>query len=150
MRAKKVNPAIPSWEELTKTGLYREAPEAYVAFENEIKDPARHPFRTPSGKIEIFSKVLYDMNRPDITGVPKYIPAWEGPEDSLIQKYPLQCIGPHYKRRTHSTFDEIAWMEEAESQVMWISPQDAARAGSRTARTSECSTTAAHSTSRRE
>lgn len=128
-RAKESNPAFPSWEELARTGLYREEPEAYVAFEKEIRDPAGHPFRTPSGKIEIFSKVLYDMNKPDITGVPKYIPAWEGPEDPLTKKYPLQCIGPHYKRRTHSVFDENAWMEEAEPQVMWISPQDAEARG---------------------
>ena len=69
------------------------------------------------------------MARPDIPGVPKYIPAWEGPEDSLIRKFPLQCIGPHYKRRTHYTFDENSWMEEADPQVMWISPQDAGTRG---------------------
>ena len=123
------NPAFPSWEELTKKGLYREEPEAYVAFGNEIRDPAAHPFRTPSGKIEIFSKVLYDMNKPEITGIPKYIPAWEGPGDPLAKKYPLQCVGPHSKTRTHSTFDENAWMEEAEPQAMWISPQDAVARG---------------------
>jgi len=127
--AKRNNAAFPSWDELTRTGLYREKPEAYVAFEKEIRDPAGHPFKTPSGKIEIFSKALFDMNKPEITGIPQYIPAWEGPEDSLIRKYPLQCIGPHYKRRTHSTFDENAWMEEAEPQAMWISPQDAGRRG---------------------
>lgn len=127
--ARKTNPSFPGYDELKKTGLYREPPQAYVAFEKEIKDPDRNPFRTPSGKIEIFSKTLYDMARPDIPGVPKYIPAWEGPEDSLIRKFPLQCIGPHYKRRTHSTFDENSWMEEADPQVMWISPQDAGTRG---------------------
>jgi anaerobic dimethyl sulfoxide reductase subunit A len=65
------------------------------------------------------------MNKPEIPGVPKYIAAWEGPEDPLIRKYPLQCIGPHYKRRTHSTFDRTPWLEEADPQVMWISAGDA-------------------------
>jgi anaerobic dimethyl sulfoxide reductase subunit A len=123
------SPDFPDYATLQKTGLFRKPPEPYVAFEKEIRDPVAHPFKTPSGKIEIFSKTLYDMKKPEITGLPTYIPAWEGPEDELIRKYPLQCIGPHYKRRTHSTFDENAWMEEAEPQVMWISPQDAAARG---------------------
>jgi anaerobic dimethyl sulfoxide reductase subunit A len=127
--AGKATPGFPAYEDLKMEGVYREPPQPYVAFEREINDPAGHPFNTPSGKIEIFSKTLYDMHKPDITGIPTYIPAWEGPEDALIRKYPLQCIGPHYKRRTHSTFDENAWMEEADPQVMWISPQDAGTRG---------------------
>ena len=124
--ARKTNPALPRYEELSRTGVYREDSPPYVAFEQEIRDPVGHPFKTPSGKIEIFSKTLYDMKNPEeIPAVPKYIPAWDGPEDSLIEKYPLQCVGPHIKRRTHSTFDEDAWMEEADPQVAWISPQDA-------------------------
>ncbi len=51
---------------------------------------------------------------------------WEGPQDELTRKYPLQCIGPHSKRRTHSTYDENSWMEQAGAQEMWISAQDAA------------------------
>jgi anaerobic dimethyl sulfoxide reductase subunit A len=127
--ARRTNPQIPAFDELARTGLYREGPDAYVAFEKEIADPTGHPFKTPSGKIEIFSRTLYDMGKPEIPGIPSYIPAWEGPEGPLIRKYPLQCIGPHSKRRTHSTFDENAWMEEAEPQVMKISPQDAAARG---------------------
>ncbi len=123
--ARKTTPELPSYREMQREGVYRDLPQPYVAFEREIHDPAGHPFKTPSGKIEIFSKTLYDMHKPEITGVPTYIPAWEGPEDPLIRKYPLQCIGPHFKRRTHSTFDDSSWMEEADPQVMWISPQDA-------------------------
>lgn len=124
--ARKSNPALPSYEDLRRTGIYREEGPPYVAFEREIRDPLAHPFRTPSGKIEIFSKTLYDMNRPaDIPAVPKYVAAWEGPADPLTARFPLQCIGPHYRRRTHSTFDETPWMEEADPQTMWISPTDA-------------------------
>ncbi len=128
--AKKRNPAFPTYEELSRAGVYRDEGPPYVAFEKEIVDPARYPFKTPSGKIEIFSKTLYEMNDPqEIPAVPKYIPAWEGPADPLAAKYPLQCIGPHTKRRTHSTFDEDPWMEEAERQSVWINPADAGRRG---------------------
>jgi anaerobic dimethyl sulfoxide reductase subunit A len=128
--ARKTNPMLPTYEELSRAGVYREDGPPYVAFEQEIREPAKYPFKTPSGKIEIFSKTLYDMNDPgEIPAVPKYIPAWEGPADPLTRKYPLQCIGPHIKRRTHSTFDEDAWMEEADPQNVWISPQDAGPRG---------------------
>ncbi len=130
--ARASNPELPTYAELKDQGCHREAVEDYVAYQREIRDPERFPFRTPSGKIEIFSRTLYDLNRPDeIPSVPKYIPAWEGPEDALRKQYPLQCIGPHTKRRTHSTFDSQPWMEEVEPQVMWISPQDAAVRGVR-------------------
>jgi anaerobic dimethyl sulfoxide reductase subunit A len=120
------DPDFPSYEQLREQGGYRKDPEKYVAFEKEIRDPERHPFPTPSGKVELFSKTLYDMNRADIPGVPHYLPAFEGPEAELARRYPLQCIGPHHKRRTHSTWEEDSWMQESEAHRMWISPQDAA------------------------
>lgn len=127
--ARKANPGFPTWEELKKTGFYKPGLQEYVAFAREIQNPVHHPFATPSGKIEIFSKALHGMNNAEIPGVPKYVPAWEGPDDPLIRKYPLQCIGPHTKRRVHSIFDENPWMEEAEPQSMWINVEDAAARG---------------------
>ena len=127
--ARKKDPEFPSWEELEQTGSFKKDNNLYVAYAKEIKNPETYPFKTKSGKIEIFSKTLYDMNNPEIPGVPKYTAAWEGPEDSLMEKYPLQCIGPHIKRRTHSIFDETPWLEEAEGQTMWMHPEDAAARG---------------------
>jgi anaerobic dimethyl sulfoxide reductase subunit A len=128
--ARAADPRLPGFEELKAAGFYREAPEEYVAYAREIADPVNHPFPTPSGKIEIFSKTLFDMNQPsEIPAVPKYVPAWEGPEDPLTAKYPLQCIGPHTKGRTHSTADGSTWMEESDPHRMWISPGDAAARG---------------------
>ncbi|HHX50072.1 MAG TPA: molybdopterin-dependent oxidoreductase, partial [Clostridia bacterium] len=122
------HPEFPSYEEFKKKGIYRWTyDEPYIAFKEQIEDPENNPFPTPSGKIEIFSPRLWDMNDPqEIPAVPKYIPAWEGPEDPLIEKYPLQCIGWHYKRRSHSTHDNNPWAEEAQRQEMWMNPKDAA------------------------
>jgi anaerobic dimethyl sulfoxide reductase subunit A len=127
--ARKADPGFPSWEALKARGVHREPANAYVAFAQEIQNPAEHPFATPSGKIEIFCRTLFDMNHPEIPGVPKYLPAWEGPEDALRQRFPLQCLGSHTKRRVHSTYDETEWMEEAEPQAMWMNPVDARSRG---------------------
>jgi anaerobic dimethyl sulfoxide reductase subunit A len=123
--ARATDPEFPSFEELSRNGGYRKPPREYVAFEKQIREPEKYPFQTPSGKVEIFCKTLYDMHKPGITGVPQYISAWDGPEDPAFGKYPLQCVGPHVKRRTHSTYDENEWMDEAEPQRMWISVEDA-------------------------
>ena len=124
--AREKDPSFPAYDELQSRGVYRKPPKTYVAFEKEIDDPASHPFATPSGKIEIFSKTLFDMKHPEIGGVPRYVEAWEGPQAGQTGQYPLQCIGPHAKTRINSTYDENTWMEEAEPRTMWISPQDAA------------------------
>ena len=72
------------------------------------------------------------MNKPaEIPAIPQYIPTWEGPADPLREKYPLQCIGAHSKRRAHSTFDNVKWLEEVERQEIWINSMDAADRGIR-------------------
>jgi len=127
----KTHPGFPSYEEFKARGIYKWTyDKPSIAFEKQIQDPANNPFPTPSGKIEIFSKALYDMNNPkEIPAVPKYIEAWEGPADPLRKKYPLQCIGWHYKRRCHSIHDNNPWAEEVARQEMWMNPMDASQRG---------------------
>lgn len=127
---RKINPGFPTFEELSQIGIYKfKFDEPYVAFKEQIEDPENNPFPTPSGKIEIFSKALYDMQNEEIPAIPKYIPSWEGPEDPLTEQYPLQCMGWHIKRRCHSIHDNHPWMEEVDPQRMWMNPQDAAPRG---------------------
>jgi len=128
--AQAAHPDFPSFEEFREKGIYKTKPSKIIAYKAFVEDPEANPLKTPSGKVEIFSKALYEMNRPnDIPAVPKYVPVAEGPEDKLKEKYPLQCIGHHSKRRVHSTFDNLSWMEEAEPQKLWMNPQDAAVRG---------------------
>ena len=87
------------------------------------------PFDTPSGKIEIFSKTLYDMGRKDIPGAPGHIYCPEGPEDPLQKKYPLQLIAYHTKRRCHSQHNENPLLEELDPSRIWISTEDARERG---------------------
>jgi DmsA/YnfE family anaerobic dimethyl sulfoxide reductase A subunit len=110
-----------------------------IAFADFRLDPLKHPLNTPSGKIEIFSKTLYEMNKPDvIPAVPKYIPEWGSPfstndnstpvpGDSAGKKYPLQAIGHHSLARVHSTHANNDWLQEAFPQRIFINPVDASK-----------------------
>jgi anaerobic dimethyl sulfoxide reductase subunit A len=101
-----------------------------VAFEEFRKDPEMHPLATPSGKIEIFSKALFDMGRPDeIPAVPKYVQEWESPFSPEAEEYPLQVIGHHTLHRVHSTHDNNDWLEEAFPQRVFLNPLDAEARG---------------------
>lgn len=122
---------FPTFEELQRNSFHKFIHEKpHVAFEKQINEPAKNKFATPSGKIELFSKALQAKNNPtEIPAIAKYVPAWEGPEDPLTQKYPLQLIGWHYKRRTHSSHDNSSWLEEASKQELWLNTDDAKARG---------------------
>jgi len=124
---RKVETELPSFEELKKRGgySYKKRPP-FIAYEQQIKDFENNPFKTPSGKIEIYSQRLYDLGDPtEIPAIPTYVACAEGFHDPLKEKYPLQMIGWHTKRRCHSIHDTNAWLEEAEPQCLWINPKDA-------------------------
>lgn len=125
---KKDYPQFPDYESFSKKGIYRVThEEPKIAFEKEIKDPENHPFPTASGKIELFSKELYEIgDLEEKPAIPKYIPAWEGPSDPLRKKYPLQCIGFHTKARTHSVHDNNPMINSLIPHEMWMHPADAA------------------------
>jgi anaerobic dimethyl sulfoxide reductase subunit A len=117
---------IQDYEEFKKKGKHVvKLPEPYVSFKAQIEDPENHPFPTPSGKIEIFSELLADMDNPEIPPVPQYIEPPEGPDDPLRERYPLQLITTHFRRRVHSIFENVPWLRELEPDAVWINPVDA-------------------------
>ncbi len=125
------HPEMPSYTEFKANGGYTwKDAKPYIAYEEQIRDFENHKFKTPSGKIEIFSKRLYELGNPEeIPAVPKYVSCPEGPEDPKREQYPLQLMGWHTKRRCHSIHDNNPWMEEIEPQRVWIHPADAAARG---------------------
>ena len=121
------DPDFPDYATFVREGIYYpERKEPHVAFRSQIEDPVNNPFPTPSGRIEIFSERLYRMNNPaEIPAVPGYIPAWEGPDDPLRDRFPLQLIGWHSKRSTHSTFANLNRAEKIVPMELWMNPSDA-------------------------
>lgn len=129
-RTREKEPELPPFEEFTKAGIFRyEKRNHHVAFEKEAADPATHPFPTPSGRIEIYSPALKAWEEADIPAIPKYLTAFEGVGDPGMERYPIQLIGAHTKRRYHSVGDIAPWMEDLEPHAVWMNPLDAARRG---------------------
>ncbi len=139
-------PELPTLDEFIEQNLgawTRPADKPAIAFEDFRRDPQKYPLKTPSGKIEIFSKQLHDLNNPEeIPPIPKYIQEWESPFESTAkfisrpvqneinfvpQLYPLQAIGHHTLARVHSTHDNNDWLEEAFPQRVFMNPIDAAQ-----------------------
>jgi anaerobic dimethyl sulfoxide reductase subunit A len=96
-----------------------------IAFRDQIRSPERVPFPTPSGKIEIYSNTLAEMNEPNLPPIPKFIEPWEGLGDPLRRKYPLQLITYHFRTRANSCFHNVPRLRELEEHAVWINPRDA-------------------------
>lgn len=122
-------PEVPNLKEFEKSniGVYSvPVTEPKIAFREFRKDPKKNPLKTPSGKIEIFSRTLFEMQKPGtIPPIPKYIQEWESPFGEESKKYPLQAVGHHYMGRVHSTHDNNEWTDEAFPQRVFINPIDA-------------------------
>ena len=117
---------ISDYETFKKEGVHKvELPGHYIAFEEQVHDLENNPFPTPSGKMEIYSQDLADMNNLLIPPIPKYIETWEGRNDPLAKKYPIQLITTHTKRRNHTQFDNIPWLKELYPQTILINTVDA-------------------------
>ncbi len=121
---------IPDYDTLKRNAIHRvEFSEPRVAFKEQIEDPQNNPFPTPSGKIEIYSQQIADMDNPMIPPIPRYIGTWENRNDPLAEKYPLQLITTHPKLRVHSRFHDVPWLTELETQAIMISASDAQTRG---------------------
>ena len=117
---------VTEYDTFKKDGIYKlRMSEPFVAFKAQIDDPVNNPFPTPSGKIEIYSQRLADMNDPEIPPVPKYIETWESRNDMMARKYPLQLVTTHIMRRAHSQYENLPWLCELQPQAMSMNVSDA-------------------------
>lgn len=121
---------LPDYDTFKKEGSYKRIySEPDVPFREKIESPQSNPFPTPSGKIEIYSQRIADMNHPFLPPIPKYIETWESLNDALATKYPLQLITTHFKRRAHTQFDNLPWLQELQTQALTINTVDAGLRG---------------------
>jgi anaerobic dimethyl sulfoxide reductase subunit A len=124
--AVKTRDEITDYARFKKEGVHKvRLSEPLVAFKSQIEDPENNPFPTPSGKIEIYSQLLADMNNPLIPPVPQYLDFPENHRDQLAKRYPLQLLTTHPKGRAHGTWANVRWLNNVDPQVLWINTDDA-------------------------
>ncbi len=131
-------PGLPDYTQLKDKKVHHYGiQKPLVAFQKEIEDPANHPFPTPSGKIEIYSQKIAQMQNPLIPSVPTYIEPWEGPRDPLAKDFPFQLVSPHSRGRINSSLDNIPRLKALSDDDLWLNPMDAARSGGSIGRRSQ-------------
>ena len=111
----------------------------YIDKKEFREDPEANPIGTKSGKIEFACQSWADIlnsqgfSEEPYSAIPKYRVPTQGYEATFVDgkiggektEYPLQCINPHYQRRSHSIFDNIPWLREALRNPLYISKKDA-------------------------
>jgi anaerobic dimethyl sulfoxide reductase subunit A len=121
-------PDLPAFEAFREKGFHEIGlAEPWVAFRDQVEKGL--PFSTPSGKIEIYSEKIAEMNNSLLPPIPKYMEPWEGPRDTLRSRYPLQLVSPHAKTRVNSQFDNIPSLKALADDRLWLSHEDAAARG---------------------
>lgn len=122
--------ALPEYGAFKKKGVHHiELSKPYVAFQAQIQDPRSNPFPTPSGKIEICSQMIAEVNHPQIPPIPQYFEPWEGPREAVGGPHPLQLVSPHAKTRINSIGDNIPSLKAFADDRLWINPIDAQTRG---------------------
>ncbi len=119
-------PDLPEYEVFKRQGVHHiPLDQPWVAFREQIENPARHPFPTPSGKIELYNRQLAEMQDPLLPPLAKYIEAGEGPADSISGKYPIQLVSPHSRARVNSSLHNIPRLKKLADDVVWLNPSEA-------------------------
>ncbi len=125
------DPELPTWEKMLEQGVYKKKMAPAIGLKDFVANPALHPLKTPSGKIEIYSERLaqlassWELEEDElISPIPVFTPGYQG-YGSVNEDYPLYCAGFHHKSRTHSSYGFIQELEQACRQQMWINPLDA-------------------------
>ncbi len=121
--------AVDDFQAFTARGVARfPQPADAVAFARQIRDPARHAFSTPSGKIEVYSLTLAANPNPYGLGVIPPIPTWLAPDDDT-QRFPLSLCTPKSRARTHSIHGNQPGLARVDPDTVWMHPLDAASRG---------------------
>ena len=121
--------AIDDFDAFTERGVARfPPPEDAVAFAKQIRDPERHKFSTPSGKIEVYSMTLAANPDPYGLGGMPPIPTWIPPVEP-DSRYPLRLCTPKSRARTHSIHGNQPELARVDPDDLWLHPADAQARG---------------------
>ena len=120
---------IDDFDQFMEQGVARfPPPRDAVAFAAQIRAPEAHPFKTPSGKIEVYSTAMAANPDPYGLGVMPPIPTWIAPPGPDAA-HPLMLCSPKSRARTHSTHGNQPSLARVDPDDVWLNTQDAAARG---------------------
>jgi len=125
---------LPDFDEFWRRGWVEMPAPArdYVLFEEFRHDPASHPLRTPSGKIEIYSETVASFGYDDCPPHPSWVPPAEWLGAPAASRYPLHLVSNQPADKLHSQMDPgpVAQAKKiAGREPLHIHPRDAAQRG---------------------
>lgn len=125
--------SLPGFDEFWARGMI-EVPtrESVPVFSEFIQDPAGHPLRTPSGRIEIFSQTIRDFGIADQPGHPVWIEPQEWLGATQVREFPLHLLSNQPTSKLHSQYDHAPHSRKlkiAEREPIRMHPLDAANRG---------------------
>jgi biotin/methionine sulfoxide reductase len=128
--------ALPDFDSFWEKGWLEIPPacDEYVLFGDFRADPAKHPLRTPSGRIELYSEKIADFGYDDCPPHPAWLEPSEWLGAELATKYPLHLISSQPRDRLHSQMDAgpvSTSGKVAGREAIAISPADAKARGIR-------------------
>ncbi len=108
-------PELPTFDQFRREGIFKKSIRTVSLLPIKISVKIqKNPLQTPSGKIEIYSSRLAEIAKTwklaegdVIDPLPIHVDSFEHYGDPLMEKYPLQLSGFHYKARTHSTYGNV-------------------------------------------
>ncbi|MCL1796945.1 MAG: molybdopterin-dependent oxidoreductase [Eggerthellaceae bacterium] len=125
------SPELPSWDDMLKQGIFKKTVEPSIGLKAFRDDPIANKLETPSGKIEIYSEALAELNDSwelgegeVISPIPVFNAGLYG-YGGATEEYPLYACGFHHKARTHSSFSAVAELRQAARNQLWMNPVDA-------------------------
>ncbi|MPZ51223.1 MAG: molybdopterin-dependent oxidoreductase [Acidimicrobiia bacterium] len=98
---------LPPFEEFWEAGQVHFTPEPAPpsAYELLREDPAAHPIRTPSGRLEIYSETIAGFGYDDCPPHPTWMEPAEWLGSPLAERFPLHLCSGQPVTRLHSQYD---------------------------------------------
>ena len=126
--------SLPAFNDFWDKGWVALPPPArdYVLFEDFRADPAAHPLKTPSGKIEIFSETIAAFGYDDCPPHPSWLAPAEWLGSDAAKRHPLHLITIQPPDRLHSQMDPGPLAQSnkvAGREKLRMNPADAAARG---------------------
>ena len=90
--------------------------------------PGTHPFKTPTGKFELYSTIIAELENSNLDALPTYRPSLD---DVDIKKYPFIMVsGSRLPNALHSRLHDVPWLRSLRPEPMAdINLGDAERLG---------------------